>query len=262
MYDCHAHLAIDAFDGDRLEVIENARKAGITTIVVVSEDLEDSRRTLEVCRDDPTLLHPCIGLHPDRFAEEKPTPTAADIDAVCRLARQHRNEIAAIGEVGLDYWRVKTAQNRALQRQCLEHMARLARELDLPLNVHARSAGRHTLELLAAVGAPKVLMHAFDGKAGHARDAAERQGWIFSIPPSVVRSTQKQRLVRVLPLESMALESDSPVLGPEPGRRNEPANIRHTLRYIARAKNVSEEKVALITTRNAQTLFSITPYVA
>jgi TatD DNase family protein len=85
--------------------------------------------------------------------------------------------------------------------------------------------------------------------------AAEQHGYLFSIPPSLVRSEQKQKLVRHLPLESLALESDSPVLGPERGFRNEPANLTYTVSWIAKLKGVSEERVREVTSSNAQQLF-------
>ena len=255
MYDCHAHLALPDFDDDRAEVLGRARDAGIKKIVVVAEDLQDSRRVLAVCSRHPDLLCPCVGLHPDRFSEDRPEPLTKDIQAVCDLARRHRHEIVAIGEVGLDYWRVKTEHRRQLQRRCLRQMAELAAELDLPLNVHARSAGRHAIDLLADCGAPKVLMHAFDGKAGYAAEAANTFGWLFSIPPSVVRSRQKQKLARALPTENLALESDSPVLGPDPKVRNEPANLIYTVHCIAKIKKIRKREVQNITCRNAENLF-------
>lgn len=255
MLDCHAHLALPVFDDDRDSVILRARDAGVERVIVVGEDLEDDERVLEVCARYEDALWPCVGLHPDRFAETRAPPGASEIEAVCALARAERGRIAAIGEVGLDYYYAKSAERRTLQRACLERMAELARELDLPLNVHSRSAGHYTLELLEATGAERVLMHAFDGKAGHAQRAAERHGWIFSIPPSVVRSDQKQKLVRVLPLEALALESDSPVLGPERGVRNEPANLRLVVSAIAEIKRVPEERVLEAAARNAERLF-------
>lgn len=256
MIDCHAHLALVDFDDDRPDVLERARQTGVKRIVVVGEDLPDDRRVLEVCGRHRAVLYPAVGLHPDRFAEDRPAPSDKEIEAVCDLARRHRSEIVAIGEVGLDYWAVKDDQRRAMQRRCLERMAALAAELNLPLNVHSRSAGHYTLDLLAACNAKRVLMHAFDGKAGYAQQAAESRGWLFSIPPSVVRSAQKQKLVRVLSLESIALESDSPVLGPDPGERNEPANLTHAVRCIAAIKGVSEKEVREITDRNARRLFA------
>lgn len=255
MIDCHAHLAISEFDADREAVIERARDAGVECIVVVGEDAEDDRRVLDVCARHSNRLKPCVGIHPDRFAEDRPLPDHDAIQTVIELARVHRTRLIAIGEVGLDYWYVKTVERRAAQRRCLERMAELAGETELPLNVHSRSAGHQTLDLLVACGARRVLMHAFDGKASYAVRAAEQHGYLFSIPPSVVRSEQKQKLVRRLPLESLALESDSPVLGPERGVRNEPANLTHTVSCIAKLKGVSEQRVCEVTSSNARQLF-------
>ncbi len=257
MIDCHAHLAVADFDSDREEVITRALRAGVEHILVVGEDAEDDQRVLEVCAKNPEVLRPCVGLHPDHFAEDHEAPDEKAMDAVATLARTNRTQLAAIGEVGLDYWYVKTEERRAAQRTCLERMAALADELELPLNVHSRSAGHHTLDLLVSCGANRVLMHAFDGKASYAVRAAEQHGYLFSVPPSVVRSPQKQKLVRRLPLEALALESDSPVLGPERGIRNEPANLTHALRCIADLTGISEDQVREVTTSNARRLFGL-----
>lgn len=255
MIDCHSHLASEAFDRDREEVVARARRAGVQCILVVGESAADDERVLEVCARHPDALRACAGLHPDRFAEDREAPGDAAIEAVVTLARTHRSALVAIGEVGLDYWYVKSEARRAAQRACLERMAELAEELDLPLNVHSRSAGHHAIDLLAGCGARRVLMHAFDGKASHAVRAVERYGYLFSIPPSVVRSQQKQKLVRRLPLEALALESDSPVLGPEPGARNEPVNLTHAVHCIAETQRTGEERVREVTTENARRLF-------
>ena len=84
---------------------------------------------------------------------------------------------------------------------------------------------------------------------------AAEEGYLFSVPPSVVRSPQKQKLVRALPLECLILETDSPVLGPDPSTRNEPDSVVIACREIARLKGVPAEAVARITTDNARRLF-------
>jgi TatD DNase family protein len=257
MIDCHAHLGSAAFDADRGAVLERARQAKVARIVTVGEDYADDLRVLEVCRTHPDMLVPALGLHPDRFAEDRPLPGVEELDAVVALARAEAARLVALGEVGLDYWLVKSEERRAAQRRCLERMVELGRELSLPLNVHSRSAGHHALDLLQGAGATRVLMHAFDGKVGHALRAWEKSGYLFSIPPSVVRSEQKQKLVKRLPLEALALESDSPVLGPEPGTRNEPANLRLTVELVARAKGVDPERVIEVTRDNARALFAL-----
>ena len=97
-------------------------------------------------------------------------------------------------------------------------------------------------------------MHAFDGKAGTALPAVEA-GYFFSIPPSVVRSRQKQKLVRQLPLSCLLIETDSPVLGPTPNERNEPANILQSIKAIAVLKDVAEEEVMAAVSENTQRLY-------
>lgn len=257
MIDCHAHLSDRSFDPDRQDVIGRARQAGVETIVVVAENSADSRRVLEMCRRYPGGLFPCSGIHPDAFAEDSQAPSDEEQEAITALIRENRQQLVGIGEVGLDYRVAETEAAREKQRVFLAGMVELSNELSLPLNVHCRSAGHYTLDLLARCKAKKVLMHAFDGRAGYALQAFEAHGWLFSIPPSVVRSNQKQKLVKALPLEALALESDSPALGPDPRLRNEPANLVQAVRAIAAIKGVSEEAVKDITTRNAKTLFGI-----
>lgn len=254
MIDCHAHLASAAFDADRAEVLARAASRGVRRVIVVGEHLEDDRRVLDVCARH-SELRPAMGLHPDRFADDREPPSEAEIDAVVALIEEHRSRLACIGEVGLDYYYAKSEGRRDLQRACLMRMTRLARKLELALNVHSRSAGHYALDLLADLRPERVLMHAFDGKAGHAERAARQYGFVFSVPPSVVRSEQKQKLVRLLPLESLALESDSPVLGPVRTERNEPANIELVVRTIAELKGVSEQTVRDVTDETAQRLF-------
>ncbi|HUJ76662.1 MAG TPA: TatD family hydrolase, partial [bacterium] len=99
-------------------------------------------------------------------------------------------------------------------------------------------------------------MHAFDGKAGHALRGAEA-GYVFSIPPSIVRSPQKAKLARALPLHALALETDSPVLGPQPGQRNEPANLALCVQALAAIKQVPEDQVRQSTERTTRRLFGL-----
>jgi len=97
--------------------------------------------------------------------------------------------------------------------------------------------------MLIELGARKVQMHAFDGKVSAALPGVEA-GFFFSIPPSVVRSRQKQKLVKQLPLTCILIETDSPVLGRDPNERNEPANATIVVDAISQIKDVSPEKVA------------------
>jgi TatD DNase family protein len=255
MIDSHTHLTDPAFAADRPAVLARARQAGVTRIAVVGQDLAENRAVLALAAGDPALL-PFLGLHPDRFADGVEPPSGAVQAAIHGMIREQAGLLTGIGEVGLDYRVCLDPARREAQRDAFRALIALARELDLPLNVHSRSAGHHTLDLLLADGAKRVLMHAFDGKAGHALRGAEA-GYLFSIPPSIVRSRQKQKLVRALPLSALALETDSPVLGPEPGGRNEPANVVLSLRAIAEIQGVPEEEVRRRTEENTARLFAL-----
>ncbi|MCB2181524.1 MAG: TatD family hydrolase [Desulfobulbaceae bacterium] len=244
--DTHAHLCDKSFDPDRHEVITRARQAGVGAIVIVGETLEDALRNLELAGQYP-CLKPAAGLYPEY----------ADIEEAERLIgliRQQPEKFYAIGEVGLDFWVAKEEAAREMQRIVFQKFIELAGELDLPLNVHSRSAGRHAVAMLLENGAKRVQMHAFDGKFSAALPAVEA-GYSFSVPPSIVRSRQKQKLVKHLPLSCLLVESDSPVLGPDPALRNEPANVLIAVETIAEIKDISSEEVQEAVRENTRKLY-------
>ena len=248
LVDVHAHLCAPEFRDDLEAVLAEAAAAGVSRILAVGETLEDAEANLALAARFPQVKV-CAGLYPTILDRE----AAA---ALLAFIRRHRDRLAGIGEVGLDHWVVKGEAERDLQRQIFADFIALAIELGLPLNVHSRSAGRVAVEFLRERGARRVLLHAFDGKASAALAGAEA-GFFFSIPPSVVRSIQKQKLVRALPLGRLLLESDSPVLGPDPAARNEPANLRLACQAVADLKGVSFAEVAERTTANARLLFPL-----
>ena len=246
LVDTHTHLCDASFDADRTEVLERARKAGVAAVIAVSEILADAQRNLELAQNH-ALLRPAAGLYPTHL-------DLADADAVMALIRKERDRLWAIGEVGLDHWKIKEEAERDVQREIFGSFIDLSLELDLPLNVHSRSAGRHAIALLLDRNARRVQLHAFDGKAATALPAVEA-GYFFSIPPSVVRSRQKQKLLKQLPLSCLLVETDSPVLGPSPDERNEPANVVIAVDAIADLKGISKEEVVETVSENTRRLY-------
>jgi TatD DNase family protein len=244
--DAHAHLCDAVFDTDRDRVLARAQAAGVGAVVTVGETLADARRNLDLAAAFP-MLKAAAGLYPTILDPDQ-------ADEMMAFIRHNRRHLVAIGEVGLDYWVVKADSEKALQREIFTRFVALSRELDLPLNVHSRSAGRHAVALLLDNDATRVQMHAFDGKAGAALPAVEA-GYFFSIPPSIVRSRQKQKLVKQLPLSCLLVETDSPVLGPEGQTRNEPANLPVSIRMIAQIKAVSEAAVVEAVVENTRRLY-------
>ena len=229
LFDAHAHLASAEFAADLSAVLARAEAAGLRGIVAVGETLEEAERILVLAERHP-LVRPAAGLYPTILDQEA-------ADAVLTFIRNHAGRLVALGEVGLDHWVVKDEAGWKIQEEILGKFVALSNELELPLNVHSRSAGRHSIAFLKERGARRVLLHAFDGKVGAAAEAV-RAGYFFSIPPSVVRSAQKQKLVRHLPLECLLLETDSPVLGPDPAVRNEPMNVTVACDAVAGLKGL------------------------
>ncbi len=248
LIDTHAHLCSEEFERDLGGVLERARREGVAAVIAVAENVQDAHRNLAISKEVP-FVFPAAGIY----------PTILDIAQARKMhdfIRSNRHALVAIGEVGLDYWKVKDDEEREIQREIFKSFIRLSKEIELPLNVHSRSAGRQALEMLLREGAENVQMHAFDGKSSTAMLGVEA-GYYFSIPPSIVRSRQKQKLVRQLPVTSLLSETDSPVLGPIPDKRNEPANVKVSVKVIAEIKGMKEEEVAEILYENACRLYRV-----
>jgi TatD DNase family protein len=246
LIDTHAHLCDPVFDMDREVVLERALKAGISAVIAVGEDLADAEKNL-LLASKHSMICPAAGLY----------PTHLDLDLAEKMRafiRSHKDRLAAIGEVGLDYWIVKEESERETQREIFRGFIELSKELALPLNVHSRSAGRHAVSVLLESTADRVQLHAFDGKLSAAMPAVEA-GYFFSIPPSVIRSEQKQKLAKKLPLSCLLIETDSPVLGPVPQVRNEPANAPVALKMIAELKGITVDEAAEAVAENTRRLY-------
>ncbi|XP_029449092.1 putative deoxyribonuclease TATDN3 isoform X2 [Rhinatrema bivittatum] len=255
--DCHCHLSAPQFDGDIEDVLKAANDANVVALVAVAEHAGEFEKILQLSKRYSGLVLPCLGVHPVQGVppEEQRSATLKDLDAALPLIECYKDDLLAVGEVGLDFTPriARTEDQKEGQRQVLIKQIELAKRLDLPLNVHSRSAGRPTIHLLKEQGAEKVLLHAFDGKPSVAMEGV-KAGYYFSIPPSIIRSEQ-QKLVKQLPLDCLCLESDSPALGPEKQVRNEPKNVSIAAEFIAKVKGVPIEEVLAVTTQNALKLF-------
>ncbi len=248
LIDTHTHLVDDAYKVDRADVLLRAEAAGVTGVWAVSENVSDAKRAIELSQEFP-ILKPLAGLHPDN-------PCLEQAEYVYQFIHDHHDELLGIGEVGLDYWKVKDDKGLERQRDIFVRFIELSKQYGLPLNVHSRSAGRATIECLLEHGASQVQMHAFDGKASKAMPGVEA-GFYFSIPASIVRSRQKQKLVKQLPLSCLLVETDSPVLAPVQGERNEPMHILQAVEAISEIKQITAEEVREVTYQNTKTLYNL-----
>lgn len=252
LVDTHTHLYFDAFDADREAVLERAAGAGVDGLVHVGIDPAGWERVLELAgRPGDAAV---IGLHP-HHAEQADEEL---YDLLRRLAV--RPEVAAIGEIGLD-WHYpeppREVQERAFRRQI-----RLARELGLPIVIHNREADADILRVLEEEKGPELrgIFHCFSGEV----ETAERcldLGFYIGMGGIVTfkNGHRAQEVARRLPLDRLVLETDSPFLAPHPyrGRRNEPAYVRLVAEKVAELKGLSVEEVAAATTENARRILGL-----
>jgi len=243
--DTHCHLEQVEFDTDREEVI---RKASEQSIVAISSaiSIEDYEKNLDIAKNHVNV-YASLGLDPTLHTQ---------IENALRQICNHRTEIIAIGETGLDHYRERDHAERLKQETAFIKMIALSKELGLPIQVHSRSAGSAALLTLQKNDAQGVHMHAFDGKASLARNASKDLGYYFSIPTSVVRSPQKRKLVKAVALDRLLLETDSPVLGPNREIRNEPSNLPVALREVALILKKNEDEMREIILENTLRLYT------
>ncbi|XP_040920691.1 putative deoxyribonuclease tatdn3 [Toxotes jaculatrix] len=256
--DCHCHISACEFEEDLEDVIQRTREAGVKTLVAVTEEVTEFNRVLQLQERYPDLVAPCFGIHPLQGGggPEPRSVTPQDLDAALPLFYKHREHLVAIGEIGLDFtpWCAPTQQDRDDQMTVFIKQLNVAKELDLPVNVHSRSAAKVTIETMREQGISRALLHNFAGKPSVALEGV-KAGYHFSFPPAVCRNQQRDKLIRQVPLEHICLETDSPALGLNQHVRNEPANIILSCQYIADVKGLSPQTVQLVTAQNAYRLF-------
>ncbi|XP_075451772.1 putative deoxyribonuclease tatdn3-A isoform X2 [Ascaphus truei] len=255
--DCHCHMTAEEFMQDTEDIIEKSRQEGIRALISVTEHEREFESLIHLSERYPDFIMPCFGVHPIQSnADGQYSVTVKDLEPAVSLFDKYKDELVAIGEIGLDFtpWLAPTSEQRDEQRKVFQLQLDIAKRLDLPVNVHSRSAGRQTIAFLKEQGAQKVLLHNFAGRPSAALEGVQA-GYYFSFPPAVTRNDQRAKLIKQIPLENICLETDSPSLGPRKQERNVPSNIYISCEYIASVKGLSPAAICAVTTHNALQLF-------
>jgi TatD DNase family protein len=247
--DAHTHLVHEGFVGEEDAVAARAAAAGLDRVVVNGLDPPCNRAVLALCQRHGHLL-PALGIYPvdavaariDRAAwpHPFPPPEPFDVDAEIDWIEAQADGIAAIGEIGLDQHWVR--DQAAEQERVLTRLLAVARRHALPVILHSRRAEERTWEIVRASGVERVLFHCWGGRLRLALEIAQH-GVFFSIPPVVVRAQAFQRLATELPLGCLLTETDAPFMGPEPGQRNEPANVPVAVAKLAELRGLPEPEM-------------------
>ncbi|XP_077138414.1 deoxyribonuclease TATDN3 isoform X1 [Ranitomeya variabilis] len=255
--DCHCHMTAEEFSQDIVEILERSRNGGVRALVSVTEHAGELESLLHLSERYPSYVMPCFGVHPiQSTADGYRSATLQDLEPALEQFEKYKDHLVGIGEIGLDFtpWLTPTSKEREEQLKVFQIQLDIAKRLDLPVNVHSRSAGRQTISFLKEQGAEKVLLHNFAGRPSVALEGVQA-GYFFSFPPAVANNDQREKLIRRIPMENICLETDSPALGPDRQERNTPSNIFIPCEYIARVKGLSSDTVCEATAHNAFRLF-------
>ncbi len=253
MIDSHAHVHDRSYDDDRAEVIARARAAGVTQIVTVGCDLDDSQRALDTARTYDTFAS--VGIHPHE-AIDAPLDIASAFVPFLADPR-----VVAIGETGLDYYYDHSP--RDVQQRVLRAQLALARETGTPVIFHQRDAFDDFTAILRDEWRPGMrgVIHCFTGDAAQARTFVDEFGMRLGIGGVVTFKTAEglRDAVRAVGLAPLILETDCPYLTPVPhrGERNEPAYVAFAARKIAEVLGVTPDEVVAATDAGARALFSL-----
>lgn len=252
LIDSHAHLEMKEFDSDREEVLRRAGSEGIDFIVTVGTNLKLSLKAVTLAEQYENI-YATVGIHPHDVAKTD----NKTLDALKELV-QTRKKIVAYGEIGLDYFRNISSQEKQLESFGMQ--LELAKELNLPVVIHDREAHQQSLETVKASGVRRGVFHCFSGDYEMAKKCLDL-GFYISIPGVVTfnKSQTIQDVAERVPLSFLLLETDAPYLTPVPhrGKRNEPSFIVHTAKKVAQIRKISWEEVARETSMNAMSLFGI-----
>ena len=233
------------------------QSAKVSHALCVSVDLPDFPNVLKLAQDHPNLFA-SVGVHPDY--EDTPEPT---LEFLVETALKHP-KIVAIGETGLDYYRMgeRSYESMEWQRERFRTHIRASLATNKPLIIHTRSASEDTIKILKEEGAHRIggVMHCFTESYEVAKAAIE-MGFFISFSGIVTFKSAKelQETCKQVPLDRMLIETDSPYLAPIPyrGKTNEPAWVAKVGEFIASLKGISIESLASQTSNNFYDCFQI-----
>ena len=252
MIDTHCHIDEAAFDADREEVIARQQESGVEAMIVPGVNVASIETVLQVCHAHSGYCYPALGLHPEDVKVDWEDQLAIMEQAI----RAHRNELVAIGDIGLDYYWDKTF--KAEQQDVLRRQLLLARELDLPVILHNRESTEDIMRVVKEVGG-KGVFHCFNGSKETVEEILKMGFYVGIGGVLTFKNSKLADKLEVVPLDRIVLETDAPYMAPVPhrGERNESRLMIHVAERLAQVYNCSVETIIEVTTANAKQLFGI-----
>ncbi len=255
LIDTHCHLTDSKFSNVK-EVITDARKAGVEKIFMPSGSVEDAKRTVLLAEQEG--LYAMVGVHPEEIE------SVLDIDSMIYELEEinsKSNRVIGIGEIGLDFFYDKEKKTKEKQVEIFVAQMNLAVRLRLPVVIHMREAKNEMKEIMENMESlPRGQFHCFAGSEDFLKYVLDKGFYVsFAGNISYKSASELRRLLALVPLDRLLLETDSPYLAPEPARGslNTPANVKIIATVIAKELNLDSNKIIEITGKNALCLYSL-----
>ncbi len=257
LIDVHIHLDSTEYQ-DIPGLIKRSVDNGVVAVVAAGTTLSSSQRLLAIRRNYPNFVFLALGIHPER-----PEESEAEIEGVVSLIRESRDEVVAVGEVGLPYYSIRGKEDfRSIvegKKPVLRMFLKLAQQLDLATVLHApHQVAKEAFAVAKEVKAKRLLFHWHKSPPEVTRAIVE-EGYYISVTPEVCYESRDRELVKLVPLSNLLLETD----GPWPyeqefqGKKTEPSLLRRVIQEVASLKELPETVVAERTTENAIRLFNL-----
>lgn len=255
--DTHAHLNSSRFGGNVAELLERARESNVGRILSIACDIEDSEANLSLATQFSEVV-PTVGVHPLYVHEVEKDLW---LDSLRELAG--RPEVAAIGEIGLDYFHPPQdgstdTEWRKGQREVFEAQLQLALDFDLPVVIHQRESADDVMEVLRNFPGTRAVLHCFNGTQAQAEMALEAGFYLsFTGILTFPSAGDVREVAAAAPLDRIMVETDSPYLAPVPfrGKQCEPHMVAHTARQLGELHQLNLPEITRITTENAFRFF-------
>jgi TatD DNase family protein len=256
LVDSHAHIDFPQFDEDREAMLQRARDAGVNQILAIGVGPGPEKLDAAIpYAEAHDWIYTTVGIHPHEAKEVTPE----HLETLARLAKHPK--VIAWGEIGLDYFYDHSP--REMQKKVFRDQMELAREAKLPIIIHCRDAWSDCLDMLEEFWKPTGLggiLHCFTSTVEDARRGVEL-GFMVSFTGNLTypKAQNIRDVAKVLPLENILIETDSPYLAPQPvrGKRNEPAYVAEVAKALGNVRDLGAEEIATITTGNFRRFFHL-----
>lgn len=251
IFDTHTHYDDRKFEKDRDSLLSSLKDYGVTRIVNVGANIETTKQTLALAAAYD-FIYAAVGVHPSDV-------DCLDEESFAWLRKQTEcSKVAAVGEIGLDYYWEKDPQKQQQQKYWFQRQLSLARETNLPVVIHSRDAAEETLNILKKESDLSGVIHCFSYSKELALEYV-KMGYYIGVGGVITfkNARKLKEAVEAIPLERIVIETDCPYLAPEPyrGKRNASIYLSYVVEEIARLKHLTPTEVEEATFHNAERLY-------